>query len=130
MAKKSNVTETRATDVVDKIADQVSPTPVKRRVSQKTTVVPAPATANSSEKPLKKEKPKKTKMIRDSFTMPENDYVKLGELKKKCLQAGVHVKKSELIRAGLQCLSKLTDTSLLKTIEQVEVIKTGRPVKG
>ena len=87
------------------------------------------ATKTNTEKPLKKDKPKKIKMIRDSFTMPESDYVKLSELKKKCLEAGVHVKKSELIRAGLLNLSKLADAALLKAIEQVEVIKTGRPVK-
>ena len=68
-------------------------------------------------------------MIRDSFTMPESDYAKLSELKKKCLEAGVHVKKSELMRAGLLSLSQLADAALLKTIEQVEVIKTGRPAK-
>ncbi len=68
-------------------------------------------------------------MICDSFKMPESDYIKLAELKKKCHEAGVHVKKSELMRAGLLSLSKLTDASLLKAIEQVEIIKTGRPAK-
>lgn len=81
------------------------------------------------EKPAKAEKPKKIKMVRDSFTMPENDYVQIAELKKKCLQAGVHIKKSELLRAGLLNLSKLTDAALIKSVEQVEKIKTGRPAK-
>lgn len=89
-----------------------------------------PATKAHAEKPLKKEKNKKIKMIRDSFTLPESDYVKLSELKKKCLEAGVHVKKSELMRAGLLSLSKLPSASLLKAIGQVEIIKTGRPTKG
>lgn len=90
-----------------------------------------PVTKVNAEKQPKKEKdkPKKVKMIRDSFTLPESDYVKLAELKKKCLEAGVHVKKSELMRAGLLSLSKLTNASLLKAIEQVEIIKTGRPAK-
>ncbi len=130
MTKKSNSTEKKTTEAVENIAVQESPAPVKKQVSQKKAVAPAPAIGVDSEKQLKKDKPKKIKMIRDSFTMPENDYVKLGDLKKKCLQAGVHVKKSELIRAGLLSLSKLTDASLLKAIEQVEVIKTGRPAKG
>ena len=68
-------------------------------------------------------------MVRDSYTMPENDYAKLAELKKKCLKAGVPVKKSELLRAGLTVLAKLPTTALLKTVKQVEKIKTGRPGK-
>jgi len=69
-------------------------------------------------------------MIRDSFTLPEGDYAMLAELKKKCLEAGVHVKKSELMRAGLLHLSKLNQSVLLQAVAQVEIIKTGRPAKG
>ena len=68
-------------------------------------------------------------MVRDSFTMPENDYAQFAELKKRCLQAGLHAKKSELLRAGLMVLSKMSDANLLKAMKQVEVIKTGRPAK-
>ncbi|MCL4470791.1 MAG: hypothetical protein ACYC05_07175 [Sulfuricella sp.] len=85
--------------------------------------------AGKADKPMKAEKPKKIKMVRDSFTMPENDYAKLAELKKKCLQAGVHVKKGELLRAGLLSLSKLPAAALIKAVEQVEKLKTGRPAK-
>ena len=93
--------------------------------------IPPVTTKANTEKTLKKEKEKtkKVKMIRDSFTLPESDYAKLSELKKKCLEAGVHVKKSELIRAGLLNLSKLPSASLLKAVGQVEIIKTGRPAK-
>ena len=80
-------------------------------------------------KPAKGDKPKKIKMVRDSFTMPEPDYALLAELKKKCLQAGLHVKKSDLLRAGLLSLSKLTDPLLIKAVAQVEILKTGRPSK-
>ena len=80
-------------------------------------------------KPKKNGKPKKVKMVRDSYTMPENDYAKLAELKKTCLKAGVHVKKSELLRAGLAALAKLPTATLLKTVERLEKIKTGRPGK-
>ena len=103
-------------------------TPVSSTTNKAAQTAP-PVVKTSIEKQPKKDKPKKIKMIRDSFTMPESDYIKLAELKKKCLEAGVHVKKSELMRAGLLSLSKLTDASLLKAIEQVEVIKTGRPAK-
>ena len=88
-----------------------------------------PKTVNAEKSP-KADKPKKIKMVRDSYTMPENDYAQLAELKKKCLQSGVHVKKSELLRAGLLSLSGLPNAALIKAVEQVEKLKTGRPAKS
>ena len=85
--------------------------------------------SESGKESPKKDKQKKIKMVRDSFTMPENDYANIAALKKKCLAAGVHVKKSELLRAGLTHLTKLSNPDLLKTVNQVERIKTGRPAK-
>lgn len=72
----------------------------------------------------------KAKVIRDSFTMPQNDYAKIGELKQACLKAGMHVKKSELLRAGLHALGKLSVPQLKQAIARMEQIKTGRPKKG
>lgn len=111
------------------VAKEVTaPSTVNKTVSKEVEAAP-PITKAKAEKQSKKDKPKKVKMVRDSFTMPESDYAKLAELKKKCLEAGVHVKKSELLRAGLLSLSELTDASLIKAIGQVEIIKTGRPAK-
>jgi hypothetical protein len=39
------------------------------------------------------------------------------------------VKKSELLRAGLQALAALAPANLLATIGSLENVKTGRPVK-
>lgn len=78
---------------------------------------------------LKADKPKKIKMVRDSFSMPENEYSQFAALKGKCLSTGVHVKKSELLRAGLLCLSKLSNSELVNVVGQVEILKTGRPIK-
>jgi hypothetical protein len=83
-------------------------------------------------KKTKKEKKAegKSKVVRDSFTMPQNDYDKIAELKQVCQKAGLHVKKSELLRAGLQVLSKLSIPQLERTIVQLPPIKTGRPKKS
>lgn len=97
--------------------------------AKKSAASPAKASPVKAENPPKADKLKKAKMVRDSFTMPETDYAQLAELKKKCLQSGIHVKKSELLRAGLVGLSKLSDSALLKAVEQVEKLKTGRPAK-
>ena len=80
-------------------------------------------------KSSKADKPKKIKMVRDSFSMPENEYSQFAALKRTCLLTGVHVKKSELLRAGLLCLSRLSDSELVKVVGQVEILKTGRPTK-
>ena len=119
--KAKPVTKVSSTAPVAKNAPKPA-SPSKVPASTKQTV---PKTG----KPAKKDKPKKIKMVRDSFTMPESDYALLAELKKKCLQAGLHVKKSELLRAGLISLSKLADSLLIKAVAQVEILKTGRPAK-
>ncbi|WP_233871763.1 hypothetical protein [Paraburkholderia adhaesiva] len=79
---------------------------------------------------VKKVSAKKEKVVRDSFTMPKTDYEKLAILKKKCLDAGVAVKKSELLRAGLKLLESTSEKRLLAAIAAVETVKTGRPSKS
>ena len=77
--------------------------------------------------PTKLEKPKKAKVIRDSFTMPKQEFDKIADLKKQCLAFGISIKKSELLRAGLQALNGFTPQQLKAAVSQVEKIKTGRP---
>jgi hypothetical protein len=88
---------------------------------------PIAKTAEPAPKEHKEKKEKKQKVIRDSFTLPQNDYDKLAELKQSCLEAGLHVKKSELVRAGLRLLCKLDSAQLQAELSSVEKIKTGRP---
>jgi hypothetical protein len=75
----------------------------------------------------KKHKSQKNKVIRDSFSFPEQDYRKISELKKTCLSAGVHAKKSEILRTGLYLLTQHSQDELKQTIEKVEKLQTGRP---
>ena len=91
----------------------------------------AAAKPSADGKKAKKEKKVqgKSKVVRDSFTMPQNDYDKIAQLKQVCQKAGLHVKKSELLRAGLQALSKMTVPQLERVIVQLTPIKTGRPKK-
>jgi hypothetical protein len=72
-------------------------------------------------------KPSRPKLIRDSFTMPESDYGRIKALKTRLLTAGVEIKKSEVLRAGLLALEAMSNTQLQKIVGQVERIKTGRP---
>jgi flagellar basal body-associated protein FliL len=76
---------------------------------------------------VKKKKNDKVKVVRDSFSFPEQDHHKIAELKKICLAAGVHVKKGEILRAGLILLTNLNLTDLLEAVKKVEKVQTGRP---
>jgi hypothetical protein len=112
--------------------EKQKPTKIPQAKSTPKTTVPVVIdVAAPGEGPLPRdEKPKKAKMVRDSFTIPEREYAQLNELKRKCLKSGVHVKKSELLRAGLLVLSGLSDVALIAAVGRVEVIKTGRPKKA
>jgi hypothetical protein len=69
------------------------------------------------------------KVIRDSFTMPRSDYDQIAVLKKRCLGRGLARKKSEILRAGLAALQRLSDDELVTIASTVDPVKTGRPPK-
>jgi hypothetical protein len=99
----------------------------KPAVEESTVVVEAIEVDIDAKADVKKKKNPKVKVIRDSFTFPEEDYLKISELKKTCLTAGINVKKSEILRAGLHLLSQLTLDELKDAVEKVEKVQTGRP---
>jgi hypothetical protein len=89
-----------------------------------------PAVKKQAATPAKPLKDKKVKVVRDSFTIPKAELLQIGEMKKRALGLGVEIKKSELIRAGLQAIASLTDASFKKALASVPTIKTGRPAKS
>jgi hypothetical protein len=107
------------------------PQRAKKEAAKKEPAKKEPAKKETAKKPSpKKEVAKKEKVVRDSFTMPKSDYEKIAALKQKCLDAGVSVKKSEVLRAGLLLLEGATSKRLLAAISAVEAVKTGRPSKS
>lgn len=50
---------------------------------------------------------KHAKLVRDSFTIPEDELQLLADTKKKSLKAGIEIKKSELIRIGISIVHGL-----------------------
>lgn len=125
-ATRSKAPATAATakkPVARAAATKKSP-PVKKAASKPEPTVAKPTKAG---KPVKA---KKAKLIRDSFTMPEGEYALIAALKKRCLAAGVPAKKSEILRAAVVNLAKLSDASVVSALRRLEVIKTGRPAKG
>lgn len=127
-AKKTAV-EARKSSVPAK-EKPASPTakPATAAVKSKT---PVATVATDAGKPARQKKPStaKSKLVRDSFTLPETDYARFAILKQRALSAGVEVKKSELVRAGLALLAGADDAKFLEAVGLVERIKTGRPKK-
>ncbi|MBT9594853.1 MAG: hypothetical protein IV094_02545 [Vitreoscilla sp.] len=69
----------------------------------------------------------KPKLVRDSFTIPKSEYAVLGDLKQRATRLGQPAKKSELIRAGIGALNRLTDKGFQAALASVPSLKTGRP---
>jgi len=77
--------------------------------------------------PAKEAKAKKPKLVRDSFTIPKDEYAVVETLKQRAAALAQPAKKSELLRAGLKLLTTLSDTALRSALQAVPSIKTGRP---
>lgn len=84
------------------------------------------AVSQKAEKVLKE---KKSKLVRDSFTIPKAEYTVLDELKHRAGKLGSSIKKSELIRAGIKALAAMPDAMYLGALKVVPKVKTGRPSK-
>ena len=85
----------------------------------------------SSPKPPEPEKPKNQKrVIRDSFTLPTDDYELITTIRERCLDSRVTINKSEVIRAGLHALNEMSNEELLTVVDSLTKIKTGRPGKA
>jgi len=111
-----------------------TPAPTPAPVEVKTTAPKSAANKSVANKsaasPAKPLKDKKVKVVRDSFTIPKSELLQIGESKKRALELGVEIKKSELIRAGLQALTRMNDLAFKKALASVPTIKTGRPAKS
>ena len=133
--QKSKKTATQALEIEPstekKINKKVSKKSLAAQSSEATETKETDETVEAeANPPAKKSKIVKAKVIRDSFSFPEQDYLKISELKKTCLAAGIHVKKGEILRAGLHLLTKLNLAELKKAVDQVEKVQTGRPTSS
>lgn len=103
--------------------------PAVKKPAAKKTAADKPA-AKKTAKPEADAKPRKPKLVRDSFTMPEAEYAVLVELKKACLKAGIEVKKSELLRVGVALLKRLDTEGIKPVLAGLPSLKAGRPKQG
>ena len=126
-ARKSPAGKSAAKPAPSKPAGRAS-APVKTKAAATTSAkarpTPEPAVAT------KAAKAHKTKLVRDSFTIPKDEYQVLDALKARALGLEQHVRKSELLRAGIRALNAMNDRAFLAAIDAVPTLKTGRPKKG
>ena len=95
----------------------------KRAEKTRKTVLEKPSAAPA-------ETPKaRVKLVRDSFTMPREDFERIARLKARAIEFKRPAKKSELLRAGLQALERMDGTELHAALDALTPIKTGRPKK-
>lgn len=113
--KKPNPGKTAAVEKIPRTAA------VKKPVKTEKLLATAPEASNTeSTRP-------RVKLVRDSFTMPREDFELIAQLKARALDFKRPAKKSELLRAGLQALAALTDVQLHAALETLRPLKAGRP---
>ena len=103
-----------------KVAAAKLPKPVKPGKKPKPVVAEKPAIAEVAKQP-------RVKLVRDSFTMPRDEFELIAKLKARAGDFKRPAKKSELLRAGLQVLAALPDKQLLDALEALRPLKAGRP---
>ena len=109
------VASTKAKPVVKPAARRAAALPLALKRAAKAVVAAAlPAAGNPS-------------LVRDSFTMPEAEYAVFASAKLRCLQAGVEIKKSELLRIGMALVGQLDVATLQTVLASLPQLKTGRP---
>ncbi len=103
---------------------------VKKVATKPATKAPIKPASPKPTKPVKVAKPvkvKKPKLVRDSFTIPKDEYVVIDTLKTRAGKLGQAIKKSELLRAGIKALAAMSDIQFKAALSNVPTIKTGRP---
>jgi len=131
------------TNETENVSPQVGPTEKKapavkkKSVAKKTSLVKKVAAKKATKKASKKTlgkstkatKTVKTKLVRDSFAIPEKEYAALVAVKKACLKAGLEIKKTELIRIGIALVNTLTTAKIKTAQAKLTQISAGRPKK-
>ena len=108
----------KKTNLVKKVAAKKAVKKAAKKTSKKTPVKSTKAT-----------KTVKTKLVRDSFAIPEKEYAALVAVKKACLKAGLEIKKTELIRIGIALVNNLTTAKIKTAQAKLTQISAGRPKK-
>ncbi len=109
------------------VATKVKPEAKKNSVSTAKKAVDKKVSAEVTK--TKADKSANPQLVRDSFTIPESEYVVLAKVKKACIKEGFDIKKSELIRIGIALIADLSVSKVKSAKKKLQTVKTGRPRK-
>lgn len=129
VVKKSAVKKITAAKPAAKkpVVKKAAVKPVTKTAVKKAAVKPVTTKVAKPVNVAKPAKVKKPKLVRDSFTIPKDEYVVIDALKIRAGKLGQSVKKSELLRAGVKALAAMSDIQFKAALSNVPTIKTGRP---
>lgn len=68
-----------------------------------------------------------TKVLREAFTIPETEHLRIETVRSALLSKAVAVSKSEVLRAGLLMLAEADIKTQQEVFDRLERVKTGRP---
>ena len=129
-ARKPAAKKPAAKKAVQKVEQKAAQKPEQKAAQKpeqkpvRKPIAPAPAMERTPAETLR------PVLVRDSFTMPQQEYAVLQDVKQACLRAGIDVKKSELLRIGVALLGQLDVTTLQAVLAALPQLKTGRPPSG
>lgn len=98
----------------------------RKKTARKSSVKNAKKPPSKQAKKLK-EREKKPGLIRDSFTIPDDEYQILIDTKKRLVRSGLEVRKTEIVRAGLALVGQASLAELKKQLGALRKLKSGRP---
>ncbi len=131
-----------AATIADAPAASAVPASKKKRTTSKSSASKSPASKSAPSKAAapKRENAARTapaapdkrrrKLVRDSFTMPREDFDVVLALKERAQQLGRPARKSEVLRAGVRSLATSDDATFRAALDALVVLKKGRPKKG
>ena len=123
ITKKIEITARKKTATTQApVVEKKAVTPVAKLAARK------PAKANLKPAVKKPEEEPKTKVVRN-FSMPQTEYLKIAEIKEACLKAGMRVKKSVVLRAGLRVLGGMNAVQLKQAMAGFGKVRAARPKK-
>lgn len=70
--------------------------------------------------------PPEVELVKGRFTLPQADFERLSELKRRAKELGRTVKKNQLFRIGLSLVSTLSDEALLIALDQLAPAKPAK----
>jgi hypothetical protein len=105
---------------VDKVpAKAPAKVPAKGLATKKTSPRKTIPKVLKTEKIEKAQNVKKPKLVRESFSIPKNEYEVLSRLKARAGKMSYQVKKSELLRAGIKALEAMNDAVFASSLATV-----------